>query len=334
MLTALTTGDSDDSRLVAPRAISAPGTTTTAAPYAADTRADPPADEPRHRHGDGAERRLRGDHAPGREHRMVAPEGLGLGTRHRRERGLIGVAIGIVEGCLRGRATVATGHRVEGGARHGDFQHSPRLYVETHPRRKPRAVIADAGRASDEGRAREHAIIAADRRCRMLSFASSAASASSSQRSRPLAVSAADPPAGAAPHHRDGRFQNNYLEFEPKGIAALLKWRMEAARAGLPKPPQHETPRVAAGPRLPARQRRRRRGDGAGADLDRPRQHADPGGRRQHPHRPDVLRARIAVRLRRAEAPRCRRGWRSPSCRTSTPSSSRTTTTTTSTRRA
>ena len=32
MLTALTTGDSDDSRLVAPRAISAPGTTTTAAP--------------------------------------------------------------------------------------------------------------------------------------------------------------------------------------------------------------------------------------------------------------------------------------------------------------
>ena len=55
MLTALTTGDSDDSRLVAPRAISAPGTTTTAAPYAADTRADAPADESRHRHGDGAE---------------------------------------------------------------------------------------------------------------------------------------------------------------------------------------------------------------------------------------------------------------------------------------
>jgi hypothetical protein len=61
-----------------------------------------------------------------------------------------------------------------------------------------------------------------------------------------LSVSAADPPAGTAPHHRDGRFQNNYLEFEPKGIAALLKWRMEAARAGVPKPPERETPRVAA----------------------------------------------------------------------------------------
>src|SRR3954452_18988111 len=43
MLTALTTGDSDDSRLVAPRAISAPGTTTTAAPYAADTAPRRPA---------------------------------------------------------------------------------------------------------------------------------------------------------------------------------------------------------------------------------------------------------------------------------------------------
>jgi len=61
-----------------------------------------------------------------------------------------------------------------------------------------------------------------------------------------IAVSAADSPAGTAPHHRDGRFQNNYVEFEPKGIAALLKWRMEAARAGVPKPPQQATPRVVA----------------------------------------------------------------------------------------
>jgi N-acyl-phosphatidylethanolamine-hydrolysing phospholipase D len=61
-----------------------------------------------------------------------------------------------------------------------------------------------------------------------------------------LAVSAADPAPGTAPHHRDGRFQNNYLEFEPKGIAALLKWRLEAARAGLPTPPRQATPRVVA----------------------------------------------------------------------------------------
>ena len=60
-----------------------------------------------------------------------------------------------------------------------------------------------------------------------------------------VGVSAADPSVGTAPHHRDGRFQNNYVEFEPKGIAALLKWRMEAVRAGVPKPPEQATPRVA-----------------------------------------------------------------------------------------
>ena len=37
-------------------------------------------------------------------------------------------------------------------------------------------------------------------------------------------------------------FQNNYLAFEPKGLAALLKWRIEAAREGLPRPPASATP--------------------------------------------------------------------------------------------
>ena len=61
-----------------------------------------------------------------------------------------------------------------------------------------------------------------------------------------MPVLAGAAPADAGTHHRDGRFQNNYVEFEPKGIGALLKWRIDAARAGLPKPPQEETPRVAA----------------------------------------------------------------------------------------
>ena len=33
-----------------------------------------------------------------------------------------------------------------------------------------------------------------------------------------IAVSAADPLAGTAQHNRDGHFQNNYLDFEPKEI--------------------------------------------------------------------------------------------------------------------
>jgi N-acyl-phosphatidylethanolamine-hydrolysing phospholipase D len=47
-------------------------------------------------------------------------------------------------------------------------------------------------------------------------------------------------------HHRGDKFQNNYLEFEPKSLGDLLKWRIAAARAGLPHPPTTPTPRVSA----------------------------------------------------------------------------------------
>jgi N-acyl-phosphatidylethanolamine-hydrolysing phospholipase D len=56
------------------------------------------------------------------------------------------------------------------------------------------------------------------------------------------AVIATDPTG----HHRGDRFQNNYIEFEPKGPGELIKWRIAATRDGLPKPPQAPTPRVAA----------------------------------------------------------------------------------------
>jgi N-acyl-phosphatidylethanolamine-hydrolysing phospholipase D len=49
-----------------------------------------------------------------------------------------------------------------------------------------------------------------------------------------------------AAHRRGDRFQNNYLEFEPKDIGALLKWRVAAAREGLPRPAETATPRVDA----------------------------------------------------------------------------------------
>ena len=59
----------------------------------------------------------------------------------------------------------------------------------------------------------------------------------------PAAV-AATPPASGAPR-REGRFQNHYIDFQPKGVGDLLKWRIEAARGDVPKPPRTETPRVA-----------------------------------------------------------------------------------------
>jgi len=44
--------------------------------------------------------------------------------------------------------------------------------------------------------------------------------------------------------YRDGRFQNRYLEFEPKGLATLLQWKLQAALLGLPPAPQQPTPQV------------------------------------------------------------------------------------------
>ena len=46
----------------------------------------------------------------------------------------------------------------------------------------------------------------------------------------------------AAPY-RDGRFQNNYIEFAPRGFGALLKWKLAAMREGLPPEPESATPR-------------------------------------------------------------------------------------------
>jgi N-acyl-phosphatidylethanolamine-hydrolysing phospholipase D len=45
-------------------------------------------------------------------------------------------------------------------------------------------------------------------------------------------------------HHRRGGFQNNYTEFEPKGLPALLQWKLQAAREGLPRPPSAPIPVV------------------------------------------------------------------------------------------
>ena len=48
--------------------------------------------------------------------------------------------------------------------------------------------------------------------------------------------------AGAPAHHRPGGFQNNHLEFTPKTVADLLRWRLDAWRAGLPAVAQTAVP--------------------------------------------------------------------------------------------
>jgi N-acyl-phosphatidylethanolamine-hydrolysing phospholipase D len=52
--------------------------------------------------------------------------------------------------------------------------------------------------------------------------------------------------APAPSHHRAHGFQNNYLEFAPKGFSELLKWQLDAARNKLPRPPRTPTPSVKA----------------------------------------------------------------------------------------
>ena len=45
-------------------------------------------------------------------------------------------------------------------------------------------------------------------------------------------------------HHRSDGFQNNYMDFAPRGLADFLRWRWNAEREGLPPAPRTPTPRV------------------------------------------------------------------------------------------
>ena len=47
------------------------------------------------------------------------------------------------------------------------------------------------------------------------------------------------------PHHRPDGFQNEHQPFEAKSLGELLRWRREAARAGLPRPPLAPIPQQA-----------------------------------------------------------------------------------------
>lgn len=55
---------------------------------------------------------------------------------------------------------------------------------------------------------------------------------------------AREPSEIAPAHHRVVGFQNNHLEFEPKGLMTFLQWQVERLRHGHPKPAQGLTPKV------------------------------------------------------------------------------------------
>src|SRR3954462_6546495 len=58
------------------------------------------------------------------------------------------------------------------------------------------------------------------------------------------AVPSATAQSAGAPR-REGRFQNNYIDFAPRGFGALLRWKLDAMREGLPPEPRTATPRLA-----------------------------------------------------------------------------------------
>jgi N-acyl-phosphatidylethanolamine-hydrolysing phospholipase D len=59
-------------------------------------------------------------------------------------------------------------------------------------------------------------------------------------------VMSAETDAAPAPaHHRGDRFQNNHVDFEPRSLAEVLRWKMASLRDGLPRPPTEPIPSVA-----------------------------------------------------------------------------------------
>ena len=52
------------------------------------------------------------------------------------------------------------------------------------------------------------------------------------------------PPPPGAPRRPDGRFANSDGEFRTKSLADVLRWRWDASRQGVPKPPATPIPRV------------------------------------------------------------------------------------------
>ena len=196
----------------------------------------------------------------------------------RRDRRLLLVVEAVGAECT---APVAANHRVGGRARHGDFRHSPRLYVLTRPL-PTEAGVGNAWRHADAHAAHADGPVVA------LALLLAAARRPSRAAKKPRR------PRRRRHHHRDGRFQNNYLDFEPRGLGALLQWKRRR-RPRRPAAPPRTRDTARSRPTSPSSpQRRRRQRDGASGHLDRPCDGAGADGRHQPADRPGVLGARLA----------------------------------------
>lgn len=58
------------------------------------------------------------------------------------------------------------------------------------------------------------------------------------------ACASAAPDPAAPPHHRNGGFQNSHIDFKPRSLGELMRWKWDASWSGLPKPPENPTPVV------------------------------------------------------------------------------------------
>ena len=112
-------------------------------------------------------------------------------------------------------------------ATYRDDVRASRHFTQTAMPRPPAAPVSAAVAVAAPARRRRAAALAAASLCGLAACG---------------AVSPYHDP--AQPHRAEHGFENNYHRFEPKGLGAVLRWRLAAWRDGLPRPPHTPTPRV------------------------------------------------------------------------------------------
>jgi hypothetical protein len=212
-LAALLPGDMLDNRLVMPRAINRPGSTTTAAPYSADS---PVIGLPVKSHTKAATT------TPSPACTATTRQGEIVGSLERRACASCGVSA--FEGALPQCSSFSSVQGSEAVLR------VARSFIRTFNASFRRANLKIIrGNPMQLLRSRSGPLFAAAALVVLTSGCSTAAQTTDTSQ----------------PHHRSGGYQNNHIEFAPKGVLRLLEWKAQAMAAGLPKPPTTPTATVA-----------------------------------------------------------------------------------------